>query len=94
MMGLRDDILQRLPGSTAVTIAGDVLYPATVFVEPAAGDSVLCEYTVDGIAYKAWTAGTVTAFAADVLDGPVKALRFTRTAGSGTTSRVGLVPRK
>lgn len=93
-MALRDDILGTLPGSTAVTVGADVLYPATVFVEPGSGDSVLVEYTVDGIAYKAWTAATVTVFAADVLDGPVKALRFTRTAGTSTDSRYGLVPRK
>ena len=68
-------------------------YPATVQVVPAGGDTVTVEYSLDGTNYVAWTNGAATATSIDVLDGPVQALRFTRSAGSGTTSRYTVVPR-
>lgn len=63
----------------------------TVYVRPAAGDTVTVEYTLDGTNWTAWDNGSVTAYSVDILDAPVLALRFTRTAGSGTTSAYGIL---
>ena len=65
--------------------------PATVWVEPAAGDTVTVEYQGGGSAsWVAWPNGAVTAYSAAVLDAPVYALRFTRSAGAGITSKYGV----
>jgi len=91
-MGKRDEVSGVLTGATAVTVPLDVLYPATVFVQPLSGDSVLVEYSLDGLLWYAWPNGTATTVSSDVLDAPVRGLRVTRTAGSGTTSRYGVLP--
>lgn len=94
-MGFRDEVSGLLTGSTAVTVPMmEACYPATVAVVPGSGDSVLCEYTIDGAAWTAWGNNTATAFSIDVLDGPVRALRFTRTAGSSATSKYLVIPRR
>ncbi len=63
----------------------------TVYVRPAAGDTVTVEYTLDGTNWTAWDNGSVTAYSVDILDAPVLALRFTRSSGSGTTSAYGIL---
>ena len=93
-MGLRDEFHGVLTGSTAVTANLSVLYPATVYVQPLSGDSVLVEYSVDGVLWYPWPNATATTLSTDVLDAPVRALRATRTAGSGTTSRFGVIGSK
>lgn len=76
--------------AVVVSLAGAVL-PLAVWVNPAEGDTVTVEYRIDDDApWQAWAAGAVTAYADDVLIGPVSDLRFTRTAGSGTTSAYGV----
>ncbi len=92
-MGFRDELSGLIPGSTAVTVPMmAVSYPATVAVVPGSGCSVLCEYTVDGGAWTAWPNGTATAASIHVLDGAVKALRFSRTAGAAADSRYTVLP--
>lgn len=61
--------------------------PVTVGVKPAGGASALVEHSLSPAAnveagtgeFHAWPAGTVTAYAEDVIDGPVTALKFTAT---------------
>lgn len=65
--------------------------PTTIWVRPTNSDTVSVEYTVDGTNWTAWPAGTVSAYAVDVLDAPVLQVRFTRASGSGTTSAYGLL---
>ena len=92
-MGFRDELSGLIPGSTAVTVPMmSVAYPATVAVIPGSASSVLCEYTIDGSNWTAWTNGTATAFSVDVLDSVVRALRFSRTAGSATDSKYHVLP--
>lgn len=92
-MGFRDELSGLIPGSTAVTVPMvSVAYPATVSVIPGSGCSVHVEFTVDGGTWSAWPLGTATAATIDVLDGAVKALRFSRTAGSATDSRYNILP--
>lgn len=92
-MGFRDELSGLVPGSTAVTVPMmSVAYPATVAVIPGSGCSVLCEYTICGTTWNPWINGTATAFSVDVLDGVVRALRFSRTAGSATDSRYCVLP--
>lgn len=94
-MGFRDELRGEIPGSTAVTVPMlAVAYPATVAVIPAAGCSVFAEYTVDGGTWTAWDNGTATAYSVDVLDAAVKALRFSRTAGTLTTSVYMVLPER
>lgn len=93
-MGFRDELSGLIPGSTAVTVPMlSVAYPATVAVMPSSGCSIYVEYTVCGTTWAAWTNGTATAFSVDVLDGVVRALRFSRTAGSEVDSRYCILPR-
>jgi hypothetical protein len=92
-MGFRDELRGEIAGSTAVTVPMlSVAYPATVAVIPASGCSVYVEYTVDGGTWSAWDNGTATAFSVDVLDGAVKALRFSRTAGAAADSKYSIIP--
>jgi hypothetical protein len=92
-MGFRDELTGAIPGSTAVTVPMlSVAYPATVAVVPGSGCSVFVEYTIDGGTWSAWTNGTATAFSVDVLDGAVKALRFSRTAGAAADSKYTILP--
>lgn len=65
--------------------------PRTVYVIPAVGDTITVKYSLDeGVTYTAWTKGACTSYTDDVLTGPVHSLSFQRTAGSGTTSKVGV----
>lgn len=81
-----------LANGTPVVVATEgAPIPATVWVVPAAGDTVLVEYSLDsGVSYDNWAKGSVTARANDVLNSGVTHLRFTRTAGAGTTSTYGV----
>lgn len=95
-MGGRNFSDGTLADGTAVVI--DMLgapMPCTVWARPASGDTVTVSYSVDGGQnYEVWqqgTSGAVTAYAADVLLGPVTHVKFQRTAGAGTTSTYGVV---
>lgn len=78
-------------GTAVVVKATGLELPATVWVDPAAGDTVTVEYQGGASAsWVAWPNGAVTAYSAAVLDGAVYALRFTRSAGAGTTSKYGV----
>lgn len=73
-----------------VTMEGAPI-PSTVWVVPVSGDTVLVEVSFDaGVSYENWAKGSVTARASDVLNSGVTHLRFSRTAGSGTTSTYGV----
>lgn len=63
----------------------------TVWTSPTPGDTIRVEYRCDSLDdWTPWPKGDVTTRADDVLDGPISDLRFTRIAGSGTTSRFGV----
>jgi hypothetical protein len=65
--------------------------PSTVWVVPAAGDTVLVEYSMDnGVTFENWPNGSVTARSKDTLVSGITHLRFSRTVGSGTTSTYGV----
>lgn len=72
-----------------VPMAGAPL-PATVTVNPAAGDTVSVWYSLDGGA-RYTLRSAVTIYTEDVLSGGVTHLKFQRTAGAGTTSTYGVV---
>lgn len=73
-----------------VSLAGAHM-PATVWVVPVSGDTVLVEYSMDGgVTYENWPNGSVTARSKDALVSGATHLRFSRTVGSGTTSRYGV----
>lgn len=94
-MGFRDELTGLIPGSTAVTVPMlSVACPATVAVVPGSGCSVYVEYTVDGGTWTAWPSGTATAASIDVLDGAVRALRFSRTAGAAADSKYHVLPKQ
>lgn len=81
-----------LSSSAPVTVemAGAPI-PATVCVNPAAGDAVMVEYSCDGGAsYDPWPIGAVTGRTSYTLESGVTHLRFQRAAGSGTTSTYGV----
>lgn len=90
MMG--GPVIYTLTDGTAQSIEGKHLpIPATVWARPAAGDTVSVEYSLDGGSnYEDWPNGDVTAFASDTLISGVTNIRFTRSAGTGTTSTVGV----
>jgi len=82
-----------LANGTAVVVSLiGCVFPVSVWVNPAVGDTVKTEYRVDANA--PWTEITdmspATAYKDIALDGPVSDLRFTRTAGTGTTSAYGI----
>lgn len=65
--------------------------PLGVWVNPAAGDTVRVEYRIDSsMPWRSWEKGDVTAYADDVAECPLSHLRFTRIAGTGTTSAYGV----
>lgn len=65
--------------------------PLTVWVVPASGDTVLVEYSMDnGVTFENWPNGSVVARAKDTLVSGITHLRFSRTAGAGTTSTYGV----
>jgi hypothetical protein len=61
-----------------------------IFVRPAAGHSIQVELSFDGVVFVNWSAGTVTTNTERELDLPVEVVRFTRTAGTGGGSFVGV----
>lgn len=78
-------------GTAVVVSTADYPLPATVWVRPAAGDTVALSYSCDGgTTYTAWSAGSVTAYTESVFDGPITHIKGQRTAGSGTTSAFGV----
>ena len=92
-MSQRDGISGTLTSGSAVTVTTSrVKLPATVAVYPVAGDTVTVEYSMNGSTWTAWSFGGVTAAQMDVLDAPVAQMRFTRSAGSGTTSTYHILP--
>lgn len=81
-----------LNGTAVVLDLVGLQLPATVWVQPAAGDTVTVEYrTDDAASWVAWTPGASTAFAKDTLTAPQASVRITRTVGSGTTSAYGIL---
>lgn len=78
-------------GNAQVFSAVGMPLPATVWVNPANGDTVTVSYSLDnGVTYTEWEQGAATSLTADVLVGGVTNLKFQRTAGSGTTSTFGV----
>jgi hypothetical protein len=81
-------------GTAVEIVCEDYKPPLTVWAEPAGGDTVTVTYksgrTATAQAWPNGTAGAVTAYAEDVLLGPVYSVLFQRTAGSGTTSKFGV----
>lgn len=92
-MGFRSERTGLLADGTAVTVQATALsYPVTVGVIPGSGCTVSCEYSVDGVTWTGWPNGTVAGASYDVLQGAVKALRFTRTSGSAADSKYVVLP--
>lgn len=81
-----------LTDGTAVSKSMETMpIPCTVWVVPVSGDTVLVEVSFDGgTSYENWAKGSVTARSSDVLNSGVTHIRFSRTAGSGTTSTYGV----
>jgi hypothetical protein len=81
-----------LVDSTPVIVSmNGATLPATVWVVPVSGDTILVEYSMDGgITYENWPNAAVTARSKDSIVSGVTHLRFSRTAGSGTTSTYGV----
>lgn len=79
-------------GTAVVVSLIGCVSPVSVWVNPAVGDTVKTEYRVDAAA--PWVEITdispATSYKDCVIDGPVSDLRFTRTAGAGTTSAYGV----
>lgn len=65
--------------------------PATVWAVVAAGDTITIEISLDGgTTWIAWQKGDITASTYDTLNSGCTHIRFTRSAGSGTTSKCGV----
>lgn len=65
--------------------------PFTLWVEPAAGDTVSVKVkTADGATPQDWPPGNVTENATAVVYGPIFSVVFQRVGGSGTTSKFGV----
>jgi len=80
-----------LANGEAVVIAMEAIpVPRLVYVVPGAGDTVTVQYSPNGVDYQAWDNVAVTAYSNAVLNAPVASIKFQRTAGSGTTSKVGV----
>lgn len=80
-----------LNGTAVVVSLNGAPLPSTVWVVPVSGDTVLVEYSLDaGVTYKNWPHGSVTTANQRTLTSGVTHLRFTRTAGAGTTSTYGV----
>ena len=69
-------------------------YPATVWVNAVAGDTVAVSYSVDNeVTYTAWPNGSIVGAATsnDTMNSPITHLKFQRTAGAGVTSTYGVI---
>lgn len=65
--------------------------PATVWAVVASGDTITIEISFDGgTTWQAWSKGVITASDYDTLNSGCTDIRFTRSAGSGTTSKCGV----
>lgn len=74
--------------AVVVPMAGAPL-PCLVWVRPVAGDTVAMTYSTDnGVTYNAGL--SVTVYTEDTFLAGVTHVKFQRTAGTGTTSEVGL----
>lgn len=90
-MGGKATVATLVNGNVVTFVGEGMPLPATVWVRPAAGDTVTVSYSTDnGVNYTVWPAGAVTAYAEDILDSGITHLRFQRTAGSGVTSTCGV----
>lgn len=107
MQGIRNSIPENMTKMLGSVIDGVLLnatpiviymrgapVPATVWVNPVAGDTVTVEYSLDsGITYAAWELGAITSASATkalVFFSGITNLRITRTAGAGVTSTYGV----
>lgn len=78
-------------GSARSVVGAGLPIPATVWASPVAGDTITVEYSLDdGSTWVAWPSGPVTVFTQNVLLSGVTSIRFTRSAGAGTTSTCGV----
>jgi len=78
-------------GTAQIKNIKGIPFPATVWVQPAAGDTVTVSYSRDdGASFTTWPNGAVTAASEDILDSGYTHLQFQRTAGAGTTSTWGI----
>jgi hypothetical protein len=65
--------------------------PATVWVEPANGDTVTVTYkTSKDATAQPWPNGDATAYSEDSLVSPIYSVLFQRIDGAGTTSKYGV----
>ena len=65
--------------------------PATLWANPAAGDTVLIKVSFDnGLTWVDWPLGNVTAAAYTTLNSGMTHIRGIRTAGAGVTSTFGV----
>jgi len=77
-------------GTATHSLAGAPL-PATVWVNPRAGDTVSVSVRYEsGGDLEAWTPGAVTVVTSYLLDASAFEIVFQRTAGTGTTSTYGV----
>lgn len=67
------------------------ILPPTIWAKPRSGDTITVDYSLDGgdTWETPWIATTVNWD--DVLAAGVSHIRFTRSAGTGTTSTVGII---
>ena len=65
--------------------------PASVWVDPASGDSITVTYkhAVEAPS-QLWPNGVVALYSSDVMIAPLYSVTFQRTGGSGVTSRFGI----
>lgn len=76
-------------GTAVVVNMARAPLPALVWVRPAAGDTVAMTYSTDGgVNYNAGI--SATAYTEDKFVAGVTHVKFQRTAGTGTTSTVGI----
>ena len=84
-----------LTSGTAVTVLmANTALPCLIWVNPFVGDTVTVSYQASVNApAQPWpngTSGGVTSYSDLILEAPVYAIIFQRTAGSGTTSAYGI----
>ena len=60
--------------------------PHSIAVSPGPGCTVSCEVSLGGNRWYPWDAGPVTEPTIRVVNGPIRQVRFTRTAGTDATS--------
>lgn len=88
-----------LGATAAVVDMRGAACPCTVWVRPAAGNTLRVEYAVEDAAVTTpanvqwfpWPNGDVNVASTGVLDSPVTALRFTRVGGLSDTNSYGVV---